>query len=84
MPCRAFLLFMPNNDTIQIHPVEGREEGRADEARRMLLTMGTKRFGKPPAKLRKTIAAITEPAVFEALATRLFDVESWADLFAGL
>jgi len=62
---------------------KGREEGR-EEARGILLAQGTKRFGKPSAKHRKTVAAITEPAVFESLATRVLDVESWTELLAGL
>ena len=64
--------------------VVGREEGRADEARRILLSLGTKRFGKPPVKVRRRIALLAESAVLERLATRLLDVESWADLLAGL
>ena len=60
------------------------EEGRADEARRILLAQGTKRFGRPSAKHRKAVASIIEPAVFERLAMRLLEVESWAALLAGL
>ncbi|MCY2964374.1 MAG: DUF4351 domain-containing protein [Planctomycetota bacterium] len=63
---------------------QGREEGRADEARRILLSLGTKRFGKPPVKVRRRIALLAESAVLEGLATRLLDVESWADLLADL
>jgi predicted transposase YdaD len=62
---------------------EGLEEGR-EEARRMLLAQGTKRFGKPSSKVRKTIEAIAEPSEFERLGIRLLDVESWADLLAEL
>ncbi|MFN0054668.1 MAG: hypothetical protein ACKV0T_21050 [Planctomycetales bacterium] len=62
---------------------EGREEGR-EEARRILIAMGTKRFGKPTAKVRRAIGEITEAAVFESLATRLLEVESWADLLADV
>jgi len=61
---------------------EGGEEGRADEARRILLNLGTKRFGRPSAKHRKTVAAISDPTVLEGLATRSLDVESWTELFA--
>ena len=62
---------------------KGLEKGREEEARRILLAQGTKRFGKPSTKIRKTIAAITEPVDFERLAVRLLDVESWTDLLAG-
>jgi hypothetical protein len=43
-----------------------------------------KRFGKPSAKLRKTLAAIADPDILEGLATRLLEVESWTELLAGL
>ncbi len=60
------------------------EEGREEGSRRMLLALGTKRFGKPPVKIRKAIAAITEPVVLERLAVRLLDVETWNDLLADM
>ena len=63
---------------------EGREEVRADEARRILLAQRTKRFGKSSAKIRKTVAAISERAVLEGLATRLLEVDNWTELLAGL
>ena len=74
---------MKESVTYQAILKEGREEGR-EEARRILLALGAKRFGKPSAKVRRTVATITEPAVFEDLATRLLDVESWADLLGEL
>jgi flagellar biosynthesis/type III secretory pathway protein FliH len=79
---------------VEIGREEGREEGReagleeglvagrADEARRILFALGTKRFGKPSTKVRRTVAAITEPAVLEGLVNRLLDVGNWADLLA--
>jgi hypothetical protein len=75
---------MKESVTYQAILEEGREERRADEARRMLLTLGTKPFGKPSVKHRNTTASIIEAAVFEGLATRLFAVESWTALLAGL
>jgi predicted transposase YdaD len=60
--------------------VEGRVEGRADEARRMLLLMGSKRFGEPTKKTRTALEAISSPEALEQLATRLFEVESWEEL----
>ncbi|MFN0051218.1 MAG: hypothetical protein ACKV0T_03450 [Planctomycetales bacterium] len=59
---------------------EGHKEGRAAEARRIVLTLGTKRFGRPSVKVRKMIENIDDPDVVERLAARLLDVESWADL----
>ena len=66
---------------------EGREEGLEkgrEEFRRILLAQGAKRFGKPPLKIRKTIETINDPVVFERLAVRLLDVNSWTDLLAEL
>jgi hypothetical protein len=34
-------------------------------------------------KARKSISAIADPAVFEKLAPRSLEVESWAELLAG-
>ena len=59
------------------------EEAR-EEAPRILLAWGTKRFGKPSAKHRKAVAAISELAAFEGLATRSLDVDSWTELLAEL
>jgi predicted transposase YdaD len=75
---------MKESVTYQAILEEGREEGRSEEARRILLAQGTKRFGKPLAKHRKTVAAITEPAIFDGLATRLLEVDSWTELLSGL
>ncbi|MFN0054766.1 MAG: DUF4351 domain-containing protein [Planctomycetales bacterium] len=63
---------------------KGREEGRTTEARRIVLTLGAKRFGRPSVKVRRTIENIADPVVLERLATRLLDVESWAELTQGL
>jgi hypothetical protein len=60
------------------------KKGRVEEARRMLLAQGTKQFGKPSVRVRKTIEAIAEPMEFERLSMRLLDVKSWADLLAEL
>ncbi|MFN0055563.1 MAG: DUF4351 domain-containing protein, partial [Planctomycetales bacterium] len=60
--------------------VAGLEKGRSSEARRIVLTLGTKRFGRPSVKVRKSIETIADPDVLERLATRLLDVESWAEL----
>ena len=50
----------------------------------MLLALGTKRFGKPPVRIRKAVAAITAPVVLERLAVRLLDVDTWNELLADL
>ena len=62
---------------------EGLEKGRAEEGRRLLLAQGKKCFGEPSTDVRLAIEAISEPAVFEDLAVRLLDVETWDELLAG-
>jgi hypothetical protein len=42
--------------------------------------LGTKRFGKPTAKIRRSLAQITDLQRLEDLATQIFDARSWTDL----
>jgi Domain of unknown function (DUF4351) len=58
-------------------------EGRAEEARAILLRQGTKRFGAPSDETRAALEGITEIERLEKLSERLLDVESWAELLAG-
>jgi len=58
-------------------------EGRAEEARALLLRLGTKRFGPPSETARAAVEAITEIERLEGLNERLLDVESWEELLAG-
>ncbi len=44
--------------------------------------MGTKHFGKPPAKIRKKISQIDDRAKLKSIALRLLDVDNWAELLA--
>jgi len=61
---------------------DGRAEGRIDEARRILLRLGTKRFGEPEAAARASLDDIRDIDRLEALGERLFDAEvsDWVDL----
>jgi hypothetical protein len=62
---------------------QGREEGRAEGGRAMLLRQGRQKFGKAPTKKQqKVLDAIDDPTQLEALAERLLGVDSWADLLA--
>lgn len=63
---------------------EGREAGRAEEARRILLVQGTKRFGTPSPKVRRTMTQISDVRLIETLILRILDVETWAELLADL
>lgn len=59
---------------------EGRQEGTVEEARRLVVRLGTKRFGPPPPGMIAALGGIADPAVSEGLADRLLDVTGWADL----
>lgn len=60
---------------------KGREEAR-EEAREILLSLGTRRFGKPSTKTRKMVAQISDREMLKSLALRLLEVESWTELLA--
>jgi hypothetical protein len=62
---------------------EGREEGRLDEARAMLLRVSRNKFGRAPTKKQQAeLDAITDLARLEALGEVLLDVSSWGELLA--
>ncbi|HZV07631.1 MAG TPA: hypothetical protein VE999_21270 [Gemmataceae bacterium] len=56
------------------------DEGRAEEARRLLLRLGRKHLGNPDAAVEVTVRAITDVERLELLAERVTDVASWQDL----
>ncbi len=58
------------------------EEGRAEEAQRSVLLLGTSLLGKPSPKVRRTLARVTDLDVLEALLLRVVKVSSWTDLLA--
>ena len=74
---------MKESATYQAILEEGREEGRVEEAGRMLLNWGTRRFGVPNEETEKRIKALTLEQLHE-LSPRLLDVESWEELLAAL
>jgi hypothetical protein len=59
------------------------DEGRAEEARKVLLLLGDKQFGPPDASTRTAIEATTEINRLERLLQRLLDVSSWDELLAS-
>jgi len=61
---------------------EGREEGRADEGRRLLLKLGQTKFGRPDAAARATIEGIGDVTELEELGVRLISAGSWQELLA--
>ena len=74
---------MKESVTYQAILEEGREEGRVEEARAILLRQGQRRFGPPSAAARAALASIPAIERLEALSERLLDAESWEELLAG-
>jgi hypothetical protein len=56
------------------------DEGRAEEARKVLLRLGQKRFGPASAEIEQTIQQIADLERLERLTDRLLDVASWDEL----
>ncbi len=65
--------------------LEGRREGRQEEARRLLLRHGTRRFGAPDAAVIAAVEAIDNVDRLESLTDRIFDATAgdWNDLLRG-
>jgi hypothetical protein len=59
---------------------EGREEGRVQEARMLLLRLGSKRFGDPGEQVRVALEAISSLEALEKLADSLLEAENWNEL----
>ena len=59
---------------------KGKAEGKAEEARKMLLLQGRDRFGEPSAKIVALLDAVTELRRLEALVIRLLHVKTWEEL----
>ncbi len=62
----------------------GRQEGRAEEARAMVMRFGRRKFGKGPTrKQQAALGAITDLDQLEQLADRVLLVDSWSNLLNG-
>ena len=62
--------------------VEGKAEGAIIEARKMIVRIGTKRFGKPTARVTSKLDSIQSVEKLEQLSDRLFEVETWDEFLA--
>jgi predicted transposase YdaD len=78
------VLAMKESVTYQAILEEGEAKGLAkggvSEAKRLLLLLGTKRFGAPDARSQAALEALDDLARLEDLGVRLLDAESWHDL----
>lgn len=59
---------------------EGRAKGLAQGEQKVLLRLGTKRFGLPTAAVVAALEAITDTARLEQMTDHILDVTSWDDL----
>jgi predicted transposase YdaD len=60
----------------------GRAEGKAEEAKKLLLRLGRKQLGPPREEFEAKIEAMSDVEKLEELAERVLDVSSWGDLLA--
>lgn len=58
----------------------GEARGRVDEARRLLLALGTEKFGAPDESATRTVAGIDDVDQLERLLRRVLTTESWTEL----
>jgi hypothetical protein len=61
---------------------EGRDEGRIDEAKKIILRLGRELFGPPDEATAATLAAIEDLERLEFLSDQLLKVKSWQELLA--
>ena len=62
---------------------KGRVEGKVEEAKRMLLLIGRRRFGPPTVEVHTAIEAVEDVDQLEALTERLLDAADWNELLSG-
>ena len=60
----------------------GRVEGKAEEARNLIIRLGSNRFGPPDASSLAVLEAITSLERLEQMADRLLEVENWNELLS--
>jgi hypothetical protein len=73
---------MRDSDTYLAILDEGREEGRLDEVRKLIVRQGRKGLGEPGERAAATLAALTDLERLERLFDRLGEAQSWEELLA--
>jgi hypothetical protein len=77
------VLAMKESTTYQAIVAEGRAEGRAEEARRLLLMLGEEKLGVADAASRAAVEAIGEVERLEDLIKKVSGAGSWRELLAA-
>ena len=62
---------------------EGEARGRVEEARKILIRHGTKKFGPPDEQVKARIAALADLDRLHDLVDRVLDVASWDELLGA-
>jgi hypothetical protein len=73
---------MIESTTYQATLAEGEAKGRFEEAKRILLRLGTKRFGPPDARVQAALEAVGNVEGVERLTDRVLDATGWDELLA--
>jgi hypothetical protein len=73
---------MKESTTYQAILKEGLTEGAINEARKLLLRLGSKQLGRPGARTQAALAKIADLGRLEAMIERLGMVENWHALLA--
>ena len=62
--------------------LRGKAEGKAEEARTIILKLGSQRFGVPSANIHAIVGSISSLERLDQLVERLLQVETWDELLA--
>ncbi len=73
---------MRESSTYQAILSEGEIIGRIEEARKMILMLGRKRFGELPPLMRISLDALSDVDALDKIIERILDVESWDELLS--
>ncbi len=83
---RRLSMLMEESTTYQAILEEGREkglsQGLSQGLRRILLRLGSKKFGTPTPSVATELQRVTELARLELLTDRILDATSWDELFS--
>lgn len=74
---------MRESSTYQAILAEGEARGEARGERRLLILVGSQRFGPPDRSIRRALDALDDVARIERISARLFQAATWEELLAA-